>query len=172
MLTYDTINSDLSSAYFDMWANVLYELKNVTVISPIFPTTILQEEAGGIRKRDSFRSGTLHAVHQDAFDKHSDIVGWLSASFSWDNELFGLLPEGVSGIIAEFHNGDGQVISYRIDGPDVEFVGNTSVHETKYDNMRVLYDLNPNTHPNFTTTPGHSIYVMVRFMLIQTVIDK
>ena len=161
MLTYDAINKDFSSEYFRIWTDVIYQLKNVTVLSVIFPTTYLQKEAGTFRRKDSFRSACIHAVHQNAYDKTSEIVGWLTGSFSWDNELFDLLPEGVNGIIAEFKNNYGQVISYKVEGPDVVFIGNTSMHERKYDNMEVLYDLNPNTHPNFTTTLGNAIYTLV-----------
>lgn len=58
-------------------------------------------------------------VFEDPFNKNSPLVGFLSAVFSWDRYVDGLLPEGVEGIICVVQNTCGQAITYELVGNHV-----------------------------------------------------
>jgi hypothetical protein len=102
-----------------------------------------------------------HPIHTIPGDYNSEIVALIGGGVAWDFALRNLLPEGVDGIIVETENNCNQSFTYQITGPDAFFIGNGGLHETKYENMKVVRSLSVHTHPNFTTTSGHCYYSMV-----------
>jgi hypothetical protein len=102
-------------------------------------------------------------VHENPSDTNSKIVGILGGLFAWDYALRYLLPNNVDGIIVEVRNTCNQTNLYALDGYDAFYLGENATKEMIYNNMEVVRDLSFSTHPNFTTTPGHCRYTIVRF---------
>jgi hypothetical protein len=101
-------------------------------------------------------------VHEIPGNSDSKIVGNLGGLFAWDYALRFLLPDNVAGIMVELRNTCNQTGLYALAGRDAFYLGDNATKETTYDNMEVVRDLSFSTHPNFTTTPGHCQYTMVR----------
>jgi hypothetical protein len=173
MSTYYAINWDLFTGLpdcADMFTAIL-ELKNQSVVSPVRPYV----DAGVITEAEhsamhSSRSNSditfphsflMTPVHKIPNDSGSKIVAYVAGGFAWDFALRNLLPDNVEGIIVEIKNTCNQSGLYELIGHDAFFLENTS-KESKYHSMEVVRDLSFGTHPNFTATPGHCRYSIVR----------
>lgn len=53
----------------------------------------------------------------------------------------GLLPQGVEGVEVVLRNTCGQSFTYQLHGPEVKFIDEGDLHDTKYDAARVITDL-------------------------------
>lgn len=100
-------------------------------------------------------------IHRNTTDYNSDIVAWLGTGASWDAGLLNLLPNNVEGIHAVLKNTCNQTFTYIIRGRNAIYLGDSDLHESKYDDMEVIADLALHTHPDFTKLPGHCLYSMV-----------
>lgn len=160
MQSYDMLNWDVDDAIprFDKLAETIEQFKNESLVTPIQSSNPFDLNQNKTHNRYSF---FVQPLHLNATDKHSEIVAFLCGAYSWDIELNNLLPTGVNGIIAEIHNSCNQVISYRIDGPEVHFLGEGSKHESKYNSMEVVRKLTTCWHPDDATTLDHCIYYIV-----------
>jgi hypothetical protein len=149
----------------------MVSLKNETVLTGVRPYS---SDTGYKKEEHSALHSTLknsnisyphsfvgHPVHAIPGDFNSEIVAYVGGGFAWDFALRNLLPDGVDGIIVETENNCNQSFSYRISGPDAYYFGEGKLHESKYENMKVVRSLSTHTHPNFTTTPGHCYFSMV-----------
>jgi hypothetical protein len=175
--TYYTINWDaytLLTDFVEMYGAIM-ALKNQTVISPVRP----YQDAGVLTEAEhaamhssrsnsdvSYPHSFLHTpVHKIPNDANSKIVAYIGAGFAWDYALRNLLPNNVEGIIVEIKNNCNQSKFFELVGKDAFFLGNNATKESKFDNMAVVRDLSVNTHPNFTSTPGHCRYKIVRTLI-------
>ena len=150
------INWDVTDSVTDFikLSNSLRELRNESLTTPILPIDPFTSDVNSNHSA-LHKSLIVHGIHSSVTNEDSDVVAWLIGSYSWDNELIGLLPEGANGIIAEIHNNCHQTISYEINGPNVDFLGYGSHSDKKFENLKVHRDLTPFTHPNFTKLQGH-----------------
>ena len=77
----------------------------------------------------------------DKFGPDRSLAGILNVPVYWRLTFEGILPEGVKGIICVIRNTHNQTFSYRVDGPNVQFLGPGDRHDTKYDDMGVSVDV-------------------------------
>jgi hypothetical protein len=70
-------------------------------------------------------------------DEGADIVALLTAELPWHSYFTNLIPEGIDGIYLVVRNTCEQEFTYRIDGPEVAYLGPTDLHNTGYDNLEV-----------------------------------
>ena len=75
----------------------------------------------------------------DSFNntQSQDVEGSISVVFSWDVILGNLLPNYINGIICVLGTNIGQRYTYRVNGENVEVVGQGDTHETQFDSMRL-----------------------------------
>ena len=142
-------------------------LRNETLVTSIKPFNALPAEEHQNFHTDSEaydhpHSFMYHPVYEKIKDSSSNIVATLTSSVAWDASMRNLLPETVKGIRCVVKNNCDQSFTYEVVGPKANYVGLGDLHDTKYDNMEATVDLSLHTHPNFTTTPGHCQYTMVR----------
>jgi hypothetical protein len=173
-LDYGIINWDIVNSFPDFYgvAQAMAELQNETVLTAVRPyssgTAFQKSEHDAFHSQRNGSEVTFphsfisHPVHSIPGDFDSEIVAYVGSGFAWDFALRYLLPEGVDGIIVEIENSCNQTFSYQIKGPDAYFIGDGSKHESKYEQMKKTQSLSIHTHPNFTTTPGHCYYSIVR----------
>jgi hypothetical protein len=182
MRNYFDINFDIPHTSPDIglpFVSAMKELKNETMTTGVVPYFIdttfntylhkalhSQTNDSEISFPHSFMN---HPIHSIPGDPNSEIVAYVVGGLAWDFALRFLLPIGVDGIIAEIENSCGQMFSYHISGSDAFFLGAGSKHETKYNRMKVTRSLSLHTHPNFTTTPGHCYYSIVRILTARIV---
>ena len=174
MSTYNRINWDTySSRAFLAMGNAIFALKNESVYTASFPyvrsTSVTDEE------HDAMHSSRLNSdisyphslistpVHKIPNDSESKIVARISGSFAWDYTLRNLLPNNVDGVMVELRNTCNQSSLYALVGYDAFYLGDNATKESTYQDMEVVRDLSLATHPDFTTTPGHCQYTIVRF---------
>ena len=171
--TYHSINWDFYLA-FEAMNTALLELKNETVFTPVRPyaesSALTNEEHNAMHSSlpnsdvsypYSFMNTPIHEIPNDY---ESKIVGTTGGGFAWDFALRYLLPNNVEGIMVEIQNSCNQTSLYELIGYDAFYLGENATKESKYDNMEVVRDLSLHTHPNFTTTPGHCQYSIVRVL--------
>ena len=173
MTTYYSIN-------WDFWATLpdfvemdiaMFQMKNETVYSPVRPyaesLSFTDDEHNAMHSTrlnsdisypHSFINSPIHEIPNDY---ESKIVGVTGGGFAWDFVLRFLLPNNVEGIIVEIRNSCNQTSLYELIGYDAFYLGDNAAKDSKYDNMEVVRDLTPGTHPNFTATPGHCRYSIV-----------
>lgn len=152
--------------------NALLELKNETVYSPNRPyaesSSFTNEEHKAMHSTHTNsdisypHTFTDSPIHEIPNDYQSKIVGSVGCGFAWDFALRFLLPDNVEGIIVEIRNSCNQTSLYELVGYDAFYLGDNAAKESKYNEMAVERDLSFSTHPNFTTTPGHCRYTIVR----------
>jgi hypothetical protein len=173
MATYTSINWDLPNSLpdFEAMSKAMLELKTETVYSPVRPyaesDAFTKEEHNAMHSnRPNSDSSYPHSfvntpVHEIPNDSESKIVGITGAGFAWDFALRFLLPNNVEGIIVEIQNSCNQSNLYELVGYDAFYLGDNATKDSKYDDMVVIRDLFPTTHPNYTTTPGNCRYTIV-----------
>jgi hypothetical protein len=101
-------------------------------------------------------------IHKVVGDTNSEVVAIFGTGTAWDAALLNLLPDDVVGIHAVIKNNCNQSYTYAIDGKDAFYLGEGDSHDPKYDDLELAVSLAVHTHPNFTSTPGHCQYSMVR----------
>jgi hypothetical protein len=172
------LNWDLihSRPEFKSRNEALVKLKNETLYTPVRPYSsniaYKQEEHDVLHSKlknsnASFpHSFVAQPVHTTPGDADSEMVAYVGGGFAWDFALRNLLPVGVDGIIVELLNNCNQSFTYEIEGPDAYFIGEGTLHEPKYNNMKAVRSLFFETNPDFKNTPGHCYYFMVRFSFL------
>jgi hypothetical protein len=65
------------------------------------------------------------------------IAGVFVIQFYWRLYLQNVLAMGVDGIIVVLENSFGEAFTYRLDGPEVTYVGPMDLHDTRYNDMEV-----------------------------------
>ena len=151
----------------------LVELRNETLVTSIQPYSALPDEEhhnfhtdDGAEDVDHPHSFMYHPIYERVHDPTSQIVAMVNAAVAWDASMRNLLPETVHGIHCVIKNSCDQVFTYNVNGPQAIFMGRVDAHDPKYDDLEVMVDLDMHTHPNFTTTPYHCQYNMVRTQIL------
>jgi signal transduction histidine kinase/CheY-like chemotaxis protein len=78
----------------------------------------------------------------DSFEDDRKLGGVLTTFFYWKLFFANILPPSASGIICILENSFNQTLVYRIDGPDVTYLGKEDLHDTRYDYLEKLADIN------------------------------
>uniref|UniRef100_A0A7S3PD05 Guanylate cyclase domain-containing protein n=1 Tax=Amphora coffeiformis TaxID=265554 RepID=A0A7S3PD05_9STRA len=73
----------------------------------------------------------------DSFEPDKKLGQILSSYIYWQSYFTNVLPEGQNGIVSILENSCGQSFTYVIHGPEVTYVGEGDLHETKYDDLVV-----------------------------------
>lgn len=68
----------------------------------------------------------------------------------------------------EIFNSCNQSFLYELHGYDAFYLGPNATRDPKYDHMAVVRELFANTHPGYTTTPGHCYYTIVSNTVVHT----
>jgi hypothetical protein len=184
-LFFVSLNSAAPASYFsinwDFWNSLpdfaalneaMFALQNepvYTAVRPYADNSALTEEEHNAMHSTRARSDISYPhsffqapIHEIPSDDKSKIVGATGFGFAWDFALRFLLPENVEGIIAEIQNSCNQSSLYELIGVDAFYLGDNATKDSKYDDMAVARDLSFSKNPNFTTTPGHCRYTIVR----------
>jgi hypothetical protein len=82
----------------------------------------------------SFMAAPIFETHDDGTD---DIVALLTADLPWHSYFSNLVPEGIDGIYLVVRNTCEQEFTYRIDGPEVVYLGASDLHSSGYDDHEV-----------------------------------
>jgi len=149
------------------------ELKNESLVSPVgpyvaVPLSFTQEEHEAMHSKlidsdsQNPHSFVYTPVHKVVGDYNSEVVAIFGTGTAWDAALRNLLPDNVVGIHAVIKNDCNQSYTYEINGKDAIYMGEGDSHDSKYENLELEVSLAVHTHPNFTSTPGHCQYSMVR----------
>jgi signal transduction histidine kinase/CheY-like chemotaxis protein len=96
----------------------------------------------------------------DSFEDDRKLAGVLVTEIYWNLFFANILPPSASGIICILENSFNQTLTYRIDGPDVTYLGEEDSRETRYDYLERHADINayverqarPETR-SYTTVP-------------------
>ena len=156
--------------------NAILELKNETMVTRVRNyaskgLALKEEEHQAMHSKlpesqvENPHSFLWHPIHEDISDYNSKIVAVFGVGMAWDASLLNLLPENVVGIFAVVRNNCNESHTYEINGKDAIYQGAGDFHDPKFDDYESVVDLALHTHPNFTTTPGHCMYSMVRQIL-------
>jgi signal transduction histidine kinase/CheY-like chemotaxis protein len=78
----------------------------------------------------------------DSFEDDRQLAGVITTDVYWKLFFANILPPSVSGIICILENSFNQTLAYRIDGPDVTYLGEEDLHDTRYDYLEELADIN------------------------------
>lgn len=95
-------------------------------------------------ERTSYEGSPISAMLYPVFDNFGPdrkLAGILNVPIYWRLTFENVLPEGVHGIVCVIRNSLNQTFSYRVDGPNVKFLGPGDRHSTKYDSMGVSLDV-------------------------------
>jgi hypothetical protein len=85
-------------------------------------------------------SSMVYPVFSD-FSENRTLAGVLNSNLYWSFYFTDILPPTARGIIAILENSQNQSFTYRINGPDVEYLGDGDMHEPQYDDMVVSLDV-------------------------------
>jgi signal transduction histidine kinase len=78
----------------------------------------------------------------DSFEDDRQLAGALATDVYWNLFLANILPSSASGIICILEISFNQTLAYRIDGPDVTYLGEEDRHDTRYDYLEEVADMN------------------------------
>jgi signal transduction histidine kinase/CheY-like chemotaxis protein len=96
----------------------------------------------------------------DSFDDDRKLAGAIVIDIYWKLLFANILLPSASGIICILENSFNQTLVYRVDGPDVTYLGDEDSHDTQYDYLERHADINayvesqagPETR-SYTTVP-------------------
>jgi signal transduction histidine kinase/CheY-like chemotaxis protein len=78
----------------------------------------------------------------DSFDDDRQLAGVLITEVYWKLFFANILPRSECGVICILENSFNQTMVYRIDGPDVTYLGEEDSHNSRYDYLEKLADIN------------------------------
>jgi signal transduction histidine kinase len=78
----------------------------------------------------------------DSFEDDRQLAGVLATDVYWNSFLANILPPSAPGIICMLEISYNQTLAYRIDGPDVTYLGEENRHDTRYDYLEEFADMN------------------------------
>ena len=72
----------------------------------------------------------------DSFDlKNRKVAGVISSSLYWQQYFMNILPDDMQGVICVLENTLGQIMTFRIDGAEVTYMGEGDLHVDEFDHM-------------------------------------
>ena len=158
------------------YANVvsaLQQVKNEIVMTPVRLNSMAQPlvaAATATKEQDSNNpnnnpnSLVFYPVHKVVGASQSDMVAMVGAAIAWNRALQNVIPDGVRSMDAVLTNNCHQTFTYRVNGPDVTFLGDGDWHNSDFSDIGVEMDLTTQqqqqyvSHPNVPATPGHCQY--------------
>lgn len=93
------------------------------------------------RYNDQEPFGFVYTPVSKSLDIGSETVGIVSAMFQWKTLLENALPVGSRDVDVVVSDTGGKVLTYRVTGPQVVFVGDTDSHSRKFESISVAADL-------------------------------
>jgi signal transduction histidine kinase/CheY-like chemotaxis protein len=78
----------------------------------------------------------------DSFENDRHLAGVLGTNVYWKRFFANILPPSASGMICILENSFNQTLAYRIDGSNVTYLGEEDSHDTRYDYLEKLADIN------------------------------
>jgi hypothetical protein len=78
----------------------------------------------------------------DSFGDDRQLAGVLATNINWKLFFTKILPHSASGIVCILKNSYNQTLAYRIDGPNVTYLGDEDLHDTRYDYLEEFADIN------------------------------
>jgi signal transduction histidine kinase/CheY-like chemotaxis protein len=78
----------------------------------------------------------------DSFEDDRQLAGVLATNVVWKLLFTDILPPSASGIVCILENSYNQTLAFRIDGPDVTYLGDEDLHDTRYDYLEEFADIN------------------------------
>jgi signal transduction histidine kinase/CheY-like chemotaxis protein len=78
----------------------------------------------------------------DSFEDDRKLAGVLATTVDWKQLFTSLLPPSASGIVCILENSYNQTLAYRIDGPEVTYLGDEDLHDPRYDYLEEFADIN------------------------------
>ena len=93
---------------------------------------------------DGLSTFLLYPVFDSLDEQKRELAGILATNIYWKNLFSNLLPSGNEGIICVVENSLNQTFSYRIDGSESFFIGMGDHHDSYYDGMEIVADVNEN----------------------------
>jgi signal transduction histidine kinase/CheY-like chemotaxis protein len=78
----------------------------------------------------------------DSFEDDRQFAGVIATDVYWKLFFADILPPSASGIICVLENSFNQTLVYRIDGSNVTYLGEEDSHDTRYDYLGELADIN------------------------------
>eukprot|EP00934_Nitzschia_sp_Nitz4_P002003 Nitzschia sp. Nitz4//scaffold23_size168460//26387//30285//NITZ4_002207-RA/size168460-snap-gene-0.151-mRNA-1//-1//CDS//3329543599//2003//frame0 len=85
--------------------------------------------------RDVFpRSYSIEPIY-NRFDGTPELVGFIFAIIPWDTYFVDVLPQGIDGFVVRVLDSCGASLSYRLDGPEVTYLGEDFEPNPDYEHM-------------------------------------
>lgn len=78
----------------------------------------------------------------DTLQEDRQLAGVLATNVYWKLFLTGILPQSAMGYYCTLTNSFNQTLAYRVDGPDVTYLGEGDFHDTRYDHLEAVADIN------------------------------
>jgi signal transduction histidine kinase/CheY-like chemotaxis protein len=95
----------------------------------------------------------------DSFKDDRKLAGVLATNVNWKQFFTNILPPSASGIVCILENSYNQTLAYRIDGPEVTYLGDEDLHDTQYDYLEEFADIN--AYVQSQTAPETRSYTQV-----------
>ncbi|CAB9526252.1 Receptor-type guanylate cyclase gcy [Seminavis robusta] len=144
-------NFATSNVFSDVLPVILDDPKVVInkaeVVPPQFQQTMTYTLRGSQYRNDvdEYLLDPLSFMAYPVFDSldvdNRKLAGLLISNLYWRMYFLNTLPPSAKGIVCVLSNSFNQTLSYRVDGPDVEFLGEDDFHDPKYSNMVVTEDI-------------------------------
>jgi hypothetical protein len=97
---------------------------------------------------------TVFSPVRATHDQHSDIVAIIVGIIPWKRYFENLLPTGVNGFVLTVDDSCNAKISFRVDGPEVVYLGNLDNHDAKYDDLKISYEFTNPLHDDMHDANG------------------
>eukprot|EP00977_Amphora_coffeiformis_P002112 scaffold407_cov168-Amphora_coffeaeformis.AAC.8 len=78
----------------------------------------------------------------DSFEEDTQVVGVLGSNVFWRMIFARVLPESAGSFVCVLENSFNQTLSYRLDGPNAEYLGAGDFHDESYDYLAAFTDMN------------------------------
>ncbi|CAB9503407.1 Peroxide stress-activated histidine kinase mak2 [Seminavis robusta] len=79
---------------------------------------------------------TILEHRQNDGGDNCSLVGVLGVTKYWRDYLNDILPPGTKGLVAVFESTCGRAFTYQINGPDTEYLGPGTLHDTRFDTLK------------------------------------
>ena len=97
------------------------------------------------------------------FSETSNITAFYSTTLAWHKAFVNLLPSTAKGIYLVIENSCGQDVTYRMDGPKVQYLGIGDLHERRFDRLAMISDFNITGHNDDTHDHGSCSYQLALY---------
>ena len=78
----------------------------------------------------------------DSFEADAQVAGVIGSNVFWRLIFARVLPDAAGSFVCVLENSFNQTLSYRLDGPNAEYLGAGDFHDEKYDYLGAFTDMN------------------------------